>query len=285
MEYKKINEDFYSKNYWGIDRSRDKWFSKYVKIRVLKKFMGDVKKGVLYDAGGGVGNYGWFFGEDFEEVIVSDISKRALSKISENNIKKLNCSVLKNKLPSDYVDCILLIDVFEHVDKKDLLKMMKDLRRVLKSEGKIVIFTSHFGWGLGAILQRISNPEKRLLGKEDREGHVNRLKYKEFQELFRNAGLRIDDCYFYSIFFQQVTDRIKDSFARFISMVADKRNRDTEIGRSGQSIKENLRRNEKKYLIKLPLLLLSYISYLDILLFGKIFPGNSIFFSLKKTSE
>jgi hypothetical protein len=83
MEYKKINEDFYSKNYWGLDRSKNKWFSKYVIVKIIRKFLKDVNKGVLYDAGGGVGNYGWFFGKDFNEVIVSDISKIALSKIPE----------------------------------------------------------------------------------------------------------------------------------------------------------------------------------------------------------
>src|SRR3989344_6252756 len=131
MDYKKINENFYSQNYWGLDRSENKWFAKYVKIKVLSKFMKYVKRGVLYDAGGGIGNYGWFFGRDFNEVVVSDISKIALSKIPEKNIRRLNCDVLNNKLPDDYCDCILLIDVFEHIDSKDLIRMMKDLRRIL----------------------------------------------------------------------------------------------------------------------------------------------------------
>lgn len=50
MDYKKINESFYSKSYWGLDRSQNKWFSKYVKFKILKKFMEKVNKDVLYDA-------------------------------------------------------------------------------------------------------------------------------------------------------------------------------------------------------------------------------------------
>lgn len=285
MDYKKINEKFYSQNYWGLDRSENKWFSKYVKAKILGKFMKDVKKGTLYDAGGGVGNWGWFFGKDFNEVIVSDISKRALSKIPESNIKKINCSVLKNKLPDNYADCILLIDVFEHIQEKDLIKMMRDLRRVLKDDGRILIFTSHYGWGLGAITQRIFNPKKRLLKGEYKEGHVNRLKYKEFQQIFAAAGLEIDKFYYYSIFFQQLTDWIKDNFAKAASRIKGKTKEDIMFGRNGQYIKEELRKKENKLFFKIPFLFLSWISYLDIVLFGKWFPGNSIFFSLKKAKK
>jgi ubiquinone/menaquinone biosynthesis C-methylase UbiE len=282
MDYKKINERFYSKSHWGLDRSQNKWFSKYVKVKILKKFMEKVDKRVLYDAGGGVGNYGWFFGKDFKKIIVSDISKIALSKIPEKNIKKLNCSVLDNKLPNNYADCILLIDVFEHIKKKDLPKMMKDLRRVLKPNGRILIFTSLFGWGVGAITQRIFNPKKRLLSKEYKEGHVNRLTFKEFQELFKKVNLKIENYYFYSIFFQQITDGIKDNFAKIISFLLNKKKEDFELGRLGQSVKEDLRKKETKLILKIPLFFLSYVSYLDILLFNRWFPGNSIFISLKK---
>ena len=282
MDYKKINEDFYSKSYWGIDRSKNKWFSKYVKFKILKKLIEKVDKGILYDAGGGVGNYGWFFKKDFKEVIVSDISEIALSKIPEEDIKKLNCSVLDNKLPDNYVDCILLIDVFEHINEKDLPKMIKDLKRILKPNGRILIFTSHFGWGLGAITQRIFNPKKRLLKKESKEGHINRLTLKEFKELFKKVNLKIDNYYFYSIFFQQITDGIKDSFSKIVSFLTNKKKRDIEMGRAGQSVKENLRKKETKIIFKIPLFFLSYLSYLDILLFNRWFPGNSIFISLKK---
>jgi len=281
-DYKKINEDFYTKDFWGLDRSENKWFAKYVKIEIIRKLIGPIKKGVLYDCGGGVGNYGWFFGRSFNEVIVGDISKTALSKIPERSIKRLNCSVLDNKLPDNYCDCIFLIDVFEHIDPKDIGAMMKDLRRILKPTGRIIIFTSHFGWGIGAITQRIFHPKRRLLGDEAKEGHLNRLRYSEFQKIFKEAGLEIVERYFYSVFFQQLTDGIKDSFARFISSIRGKKDLDKKFGRRGQSTKEELRKKEKKLIYRVPLMLFSLISYLDIYLFGRWFPGNTIFFSLRK---
>ncbi len=282
MDYKKINDEFYSSNYWTIDRSRYKWFSKYVKAKIIKKFIKSLKnKEVLYDAGGGVGNWGSYFIKDFKKIIVSDISKIALKKIPEKEIVRVQCNVLKNKLPSKSVDCIILMDVFEHIDEKDLLTMMKDFKRILKKEGRILIYTSLRGWGFGSIRQRIFNSKKRLLGNEHEEGHVNRLTYDEFKELFEKSSLNIDDYYFYSIFFQQFTDAIKDRFARFSSHLLGKEREDKAIGRAGQSIKENLRKKEERNIFKIPFFVLSWVSYLDILLFGKLIKGNSIFLSLK----
>ena len=101
------------------------------------------------------------------------------------------------------------------------------------------------------------------------------------KSLFNKSGLEIEDYYHYSIIFQQITDAIKDNLARFASKFRKKRNIDSI--RQGQSVKEDLRRKERSPLIMLPLKLLSYISYLDIILFGKWLPGESIFLKLKKS--
>jgi SAM-dependent methyltransferase len=281
MDYKKINDGFYSSNFWGIDRSKYKWFSKYVKARVFTRFLEKVPdKDVLYDAGGGVGNWGAYFSKYFKKTIVSDISKIALDRIPEKEIVKLQCSVLKNKLPDRSVDCILLIDVFEHIDEKDLPKMLTDFVRILRPNGKIFILTNHYGWGLGLILQRIFNPKKRLLGDEHLGGHVNRLKYSEFKNLFQESGLRIEDYCFYSFIFQQITDLIKDDSTILVSRILGKRYDRDKLGREGQYIKENLRSKEKSIFLRVPLFLFSYLSYLDVLIFGRLKIGNSIFFCL-----
>jgi len=280
MDYKKVNEDFYSKGYWGIDRSKNKWFSKYVKARVIGKMI-DGKKGVLYDAGGGVGNWAWYFKNGFEKIIVSDISKKSLEKIPEKEIIKIECSVLKNKLKDKSVDVVLLIDVFEHIQKNDLTEMMSDLRRILKDDGIIVIYTGYYGYGYGIIWQRVFHPERRLLFGEENEGHVNRLNFREYLDLFEKSGLKIKSYYFYSVIFQQMTDKIKDVFARVGSKISGRGKVDAELGRAGQSIKEEFREKEEKPLFKLIFKILSKISYLDIYL-GKIISGNSIFICLEK---
>ena len=61
-----------------------------------------------------------------------------------------------------------------------------------------------------------------------------------------------------------------------------KNKEDALLGREGQSVKENLKHHDEYRIL---LLFLSYISYLDILIFGKLSIGNAVFFSLKKSRK
>lgn len=279
--YNKLNEEFYEKGILGIDRSMNKWFARFVYAKVIGNWIErNIKnKDVLYDAGGGVGNWAWYFGNKykFKRIIVSDISRLPLSKIPEDYIEKINCSVMENKLPDNSVDCILLIDVFEHIFTKDLEKMMKDLNRILKLEGKILILTSLYGWGQGLVLQRLFTNRRLMKGEYKAMSHVNRLSLKEFKLLFKRTGLEIEDYYYYCIIFQQITDGLKERFAKLISKL-----RKSKETIKGQETKKSIRKVENKPLLKTLLYLSSLISYLDILIFGKFFPGRGIFFCLKK---
>lgn len=280
--YKKYNEEKYTQNYWGIDRSKYKWFSKYVKFKILDRWIDSLKNkdSSLLDAGGGVGNYAFLFKNKFKHVAVLDISKKALDSIPEEDIIKIHDSVINPKIKKYSFDCILLIDVFEHIDPKDLEKMMQNLGKLLKEDGKILIFTSQFGYGTGLIWKRIIGDKNRLKKGEEREGHLNRLTFEEMKFLFKKTGFVIEDFYHYSIIFQQITDFIKDSFAK-ISLIFRTQNPIDKI-RLGQSVKEHIRQKEENFFIKLPLKILSYISYFDIILFGKLLPGESIFLKIRK---
>jgi len=280
--YTKLNQEFYEKEILGIDRSMNKWFARFVYAKVIGNWIEkNIKnKHTLYDAGGGIGNWAWYFGNKykFKRIIVSDISKLPLSKIPEDYIEKINCSVMENKLPDSSVDCILLIDVFEHIFIKDLEKMMKDLRRILKPDGKILILTSLYGWGQGLVLQRLFTNRRLMKGEFKALSHVNRLSLKEFNLLFKRTGLEIEDYYYYCIIFQQITDDLKERFAKIVSKLRKSKER-----KEGQETKKSIRKIEEKPLIKTLLYLSSLISYLDILIFGKFFPGRGIFFCLKKS--
>lgn len=179
-------------------------------------------------------------------------------------------------MKSNSVDCIILIDVFEHISKEDLNKLVCELNRVLKKDGRILIFTSEYGFGIGLIWKRLVNPINMLTKADVSEGHLNRLKFKELKELFEKNNLLIEDYYHYSALFQQSTDFLKDSFTKILSHIF----RIKSESRKGQFIKESVK-TKKSFLIDSGLLFFSLISYLDILLFGKI-TGNSIFLKIKK---
>jgi ubiquinone/menaquinone biosynthesis C-methylase UbiE len=272
MQYEKINDNFYSKDFWKVNRSRNKWFSEWVKAKIFKKYMKGIERGVLLDAGGGVGNWAWYFMDEFREVYVSDISKVALDKIPEPKIKKLHNSITKHNLPDSYIDCLLLIDVFEHIDKKDLVPMMKDLQRILKKNGKIIIYTTHYG--------NLFKSDNRLTKLDISEGHLNRLTLNEMGVIFKEAGLKVEDYSFYSVFFRPVMERLIYYATKTISMILKREQK--EHGGMGQSLTKDIRHREDNLLIKMALVSLSFISYLDIILFSGLAKGDSIFLKLGK---
>lgn len=275
-DYKKYNEQKYAEDYWAINRSPYKWFSNYTKLKIFKKFSRKVKnKNVFLDVGGGVGNWAFHFLKEFKKVIVLDISKKALSKIPEREIIKIEGSATNIPLKNNSVDYILLADVLEHIHAPDLDNVARELKRVLAKEGKIVIYTSQYGYGIELILHRLfGGMQGRLMKDELKEGHVNRMTFKELEKLFEKAELKITDYYHYSFIFQQSTDFIKDKLS---SLMQGKKGNHL---RKGQELKNRLK-VKTELLPRIIFSLFSWISYLDVILFGKLIPGSSIFLEIE----
>jgi len=185
-------------------------------------------------------------------------------------------------LENNSVDCILLADVFEHIYEKDLPKMMRELTRVLRRNGRIIIFTSEYGYGIDLLLNKLLFQMKGRLTPADIEcGHVNRLTLEEKRIIFAQAGLKISDYYDYSILFQQLTDFIKDSSAKIIGFLFAK----NKIEKSGQFIKDKFKTHkEPSPIIRALLYIPTLISYLDIRL-GKFIRGSSVFLLLEKNDN
>ncbi len=279
-QYTQINEAKYSDGYWQVDRSKNKWFSKFVKAKILEKWITQLKnKGVLLDAGGGTGNWAAYFKDYFSKTIVLDISKKALNLIPEKDIIKKRGSLLKIPLKDNYIDCILLVDVFEHIANEDLPKLLSELRRILKGDGSILILTNQYGYAINLLSVRFFNKKGRLTKADVDDGHLNRLYFSEIKTLIRKNGLVLADFYHYSIFFQQATDFLKDCSTKIMSKVLGRSKREF---RAGQSIKEDVKQGKTNPLLYCIFYILSVISYLDIILFGKRLPGSAIFLNLKK---
>jgi ubiquinone/menaquinone biosynthesis C-methylase UbiE len=282
-DYKDYNEQKYETGFWNINRSKYKWFQNYTKLKIFSKWIKASKgKSVFLDAGGGVGNWTFYFLKDFKKCIVLDISKNALAQIPEKEIIKLHGSILKIPLPDDSVDCILLADVFEHIFPKDLPLMLNELARILKKDGRVIIFTSENGYGIDLVFDKLFGQMREGLTPADIEcGHVNRLTLNEKTSLFKQAGLKLADYYNYSIFFQQFTDFVKDSSAKIIGRLFA-RNKSEE---SGQFLKDRFKtQKEPNFLARLFFYVPTLISYLDIAL-GKFIRGSYIFLLLEKSNQ
>jgi len=280
--YKDYNEQKYETGFWNINRSRYKWFQNYTKLKIFKKWVKSCKnKSVFLDAGGGVGNWTFHFLKDFKKCIVLDISKTALEQIPEKEIVRLKGSILNIPLKNNSVDCILLADVFEHIFPKDLPLMLQEMHRILKKDGRIIIFTSEYGHGIDILFDKLLFQMKGRLTPADIEcGHVNRLTLEEKRKLFIGANLKLVDYYNYSIFFQQLTDFVKDSSAKILGMLLGKNKQE-----KGQSVKDIFKTSkEPSPIIRLLLYVPTFISYLDIAL-GKFIRGSYIFLLLEKRNK
>jgi len=282
FDYKEYNEKKYKTKYWTITRSKYKWFSNYVKLRVFKEWAEDVQnKDAFLDLGGGVGNWAFHFLNKYKKVIVLDISEEALRHIPEKEIIKVAGSATKIPLKNESVDCILLADVFEHILPKDLNKMMSELYRVLRKNGLIIIYTTQYGYGIDLIRKRLFGlMDGRLKLSEKNSGHLNRLKFSEFKRLIRKHNLYLEDYYHYSIIFKQLVEFTKNSIAKIIG----KFTKDKSV-REGQKIKDKMKSiKEPNIAFRIIFGTISFMLYFDILLFGKLIQGSSIFLKIRKSS-
>ncbi|MHA2423279.1 MAG: class I SAM-dependent methyltransferase [Candidatus Thorarchaeota archaeon] len=105
---------------------------------------------VVLDHGCGIGSYslpaarivgpkGWVYALDIHPMAVERTKKRA-EKAGHSNIVTI-LSGLENGLSDEYVDVVMLIDVFTWIDDK--LALLKEFDRVLKPDGRLVILIDH----------------------------------------------------------------------------------------------------------------------------------------------
>ena len=101
----------------------------------------DQRKGRILDAG--CGSYPYFLiTTKFKEKYGIDPS------VNLSLVKDLNVMLKKNKISKkavpfkdNYFDIVTMLAVFEHIDHNELIPVLKEIKRVLKKEGKLIITT------------------------------------------------------------------------------------------------------------------------------------------------
>lgn len=149
------------------------------------------RKGKILDIG--CGSYPYFLtSTDFNEKYGIDPSFNSLP-IKNINLKKLD--VTKQKLPfkDNFFDTVAMLAVFEHLDYKKLNFVLKEIRRVLKREG-ILVMTTPAPWS-DIILKNMARLS--LVSKEELHEHKHNLNSFIIREYLAQAGFKkIDSGYF-----------------------------------------------------------------------------------------
>lgn len=93
---------------------------------------------IVLDIGGGTGRLAASLSKDCQKIYVLDESKGMLSKVPpKDNLVPILGNALAMEFQDKTMDIVVLCDVLHHV--KEQAKLMEEINRVLKKDGKLVL--------------------------------------------------------------------------------------------------------------------------------------------------
>jgi len=142
------------------------------------------RKGKILDIGCGSYPYFLIFTK-FENKYGLDPSLK-ISEISEKNLNLRVFDVTKKILPftDNYFDVVTMLAVFEHIEHDKLNFILKEIKRVLKKEGKLII-TTPAPWA-DKLLHFMAN--FGLISAEEIHEHKHNHSKEKIESILAEAG-------------------------------------------------------------------------------------------------
>ena len=134
--YRKIEAE----HWWFVGRQA-------ILANILRKYF--PPKAKILDIGCNTGVLVGILQKNGYEAFGSDMSQEAIEYGSQRGVKKLYVATgEKQPFPDQTFDCVMALDVIEHID--DDGAVIKEMKRLLKPDGKIIIKVTAFMflWGL-----------------------------------------------------------------------------------------------------------------------------------------
>lgn len=241
---KQVDPAIYTKEYFETEcEGHEDWVKtkgKFLPDRLEKAFnQVKVRKGMrILDFGCGRGEMAYHAamkGADVLGVDYSDISIKLCNKLSKKVKGKLKFQLIdkpKVDLPDNSVDLIYFIDVIEHLYPKQVDAVLKEFRRVLKSEGRVVLHTApnkeYYDGGYlyftrwasiiaNATIWKFVFKDrlvdaKNPRGKYDSQAHINECSLKEVINFFDKNKFAVRSWYDSSFRFKRIRDKIRFTF-------------------------------------------------------------------------
>ena len=193
------NEDYFLTNWGGFEeRLQGKISLRHQRaLEYLKVHPGEV----ILDVGCARGEFLQLCGEKGGIIIGLDYSPTAIkiSSIWKNeNIKVIQASATALPFRAGIFDKVTMLDLIEHVTSDDLLKCLKEVRRVVKDDGQVLIHTPN-QWGdyafsvyckLMSLLRLVFRNVEPNLKRYSYSLHVHVLNPISLQRTLRTAGFK-----------------------------------------------------------------------------------------------
>ncbi|MEY9362209.1 methyltransferase domain-containing protein [Bradyrhizobium yuanmingense] len=99
-------------------------------------------------------------------------------------------------LPAGSIDCAVSVETLEHIPKSDIAAILKELRRIMRPDG-LILMQIDYGDHFKGFDPSISSFNFLTYSDEDwapfqsRFQYVNRLRHSEYLQLFREAGFEL----------------------------------------------------------------------------------------------
>ncbi len=138
----------------------------------------------------------------YVRITAMDYSVNALNlykKVNKNNCQLLYGSIFQIPLPDHSLDGIYNLGVMEHYDEADIKKILSEFKRVLRPEGKVVIFWPP-EFGLSVMFMKVVHFILQEILKKDTKMHPDEIcrirSRRHVESIVAGSGFKIIEYYF-----------------------------------------------------------------------------------------
>lgn len=168
------------------------------KLQVLEKLIKFNKKMLVLDLGTGSGNFEIrnhkrvreIFGVDYNNLAL-EFLQRYLKQNRIKNVTLIQADIKTiNKLDLPKCDCIVLIDVIEHLKMTDVKKLVGELKPFLKSDGIVGVVTPNYNSPWSVMEYLFDHALTFLLPRFGECQHLSRFNPANLKAVFEINGFR-----------------------------------------------------------------------------------------------
>lgn len=180
MEIKEQLIEFYNKNVDIRESTEKTWWKKILRARFLE-LLYEKNLNNFLELGAGTGQDSLFFMENGMDVTCIDLSTEHIKKCKKKNLNAILMDLYNMDFEDNSFKGIYAMNCLLHVPKKDLSRVLKEIKRVLSDEG-ILFIGNYGGKNFEAVKETTNGKGLRFFSSSD---------YNVYKQMLLEEGLYI----------------------------------------------------------------------------------------------